>query len=288
MKVPIHIAEKLLLLSQGWSIPSSSAKHSLIDDLVMEGIIERKGRIQKSLFLPNNKALHTYLQNNFSINNLERYVEISKKENVTRGELVAASSDSKLTAVRTFKGFLVNCYSPIEATLNEKMITLNPVLGTFNFIYDFEKFILPPEVTIIGIENPSNFRYIDKQKYLFNEISPLFISRYPQNQSKDLIKWLQSIPNNYIHFGDFDISGIGIFLNEYQKHIGDRASFFVPKNIDVLIAKYGNNTRFNEQRKNFDIKLIREEKLLQLIDIIHQYRKGLDQEILMQFNSCDW
>ena len=282
MKVPVHIAEKLLQLSQGESIPSSLAKHSLIDDLVLEGIIERKGRIQKSLLLSNNKALHTYLQNNCSINDLQQYIQVSKKEEVTRSELVAATSNSKHIGVRSFKGFLVNCYSPIQATLDEKQITLNPVEGTFQFIYDFEKFILSPDITIIGIENPSNFRHIDKQKYLFNDIKPLFVSRYPQNQSKDLIKWLQSIPNNYLHFGDFDFAGIGIYLNEFKKHLSDRTTFFIPENIDKLIADFGNKKRYDEQKINFEVKSISEENILQLINTIHKYRKGLDQEILIK------
>lgn len=281
MKVPVHIAEKLLQLSQGESIPSSLAKHSLIDDLVLEGIIERKGRIQKSLLLPDKKALHTYLQNNCSINDLQQYIQVSKKEEVTRSELVAATSNSKHTGVRSFKGFLVNCYSPIQATLNGKQITLNPVDGTFQFIYDFEKFILSPDITIVGIENPSNFRHIDKQKDLFTDINPLFVSRYPQNQSKDLIKWLHSILNNYLHFGDFDFAGIGIYLHEFKKHLADRTTFFVPENIDKLIADFGNKKRYDEQKINFEMNSIREEKLLQLINTIHKYRKGLDQEILI-------
>ena len=281
MKVPVHIAEKLLQLSQGDSIRSSLAKHSLIDDLVLEGIIERKGRIQKSLLIPDKKALHTYLQNNCSINDLQQYIEVSKKEEVTRSELVAATSNSKHTGVRSFKGFLVNCFSPIKATLNGNEITLNPVDGTFQFIYDFEKFIISPDITIVGIENPSNFRHIDKQKLLFTDIKPLFVSRYPQNQSKDLIKWLQSIPNSYLHFGDFDFAGIGIYLNEFKKHLADRTTFFVPDNIDHLIADFGNKKRYDEQKINFEVKSIREENLLQLIDAIHKYRKGLDQEILI-------
>lgn len=281
MKVPVHIAEKLLQLLQGESIPSSLAKHSLIDDLVVEGIIERKGRIKKSLFLSNNKALLTYLQNNCSINDLQQYIQISNQENVLRSDLVAVSSNSKLVKVRTFKGFLVNCYSPIYATLDGKQITINPVTGTFQFIYDFEKFIVSPDITIIGIENPENFRHIDRQKHLFKDIKPMFISRYPQNQSKDLIKWLLSIPNDYLHFGDFDFAGIGIYLNEFNKHLADRTKFFIPDNIDKLIADFGNKKRYDEQKINFKIKSIQEEKLLQLIEIIHKYRKGLDQEIFI-------
>ncbi len=284
MKIPIHIAQKILQLSQGESIPSSFAKHPLIDDLVSEGIIERKGRIQKSLLLLDNKALHTYLQNKYSINDLEYYIQVSEQENVLRRELVAASSDSKLIKVRTFKGFLINCYFPVQAILNENQITLNPVEGTFQFIYDFENFILPPDITIVGVENPENFRHIDKQKYLFTDIKPLFVSRYPQNQSKDLIKWLISIPNNYLHFGDFDLSGIGIYQNEFKKHLSDKASFFVHESIEELIKQFGNKKRYDEQKINFEKKTIREEKLLKLIDTIHKFRKGLDQEILAKMN----
>jgi len=281
MKVPIHIAEKLLKLSQGESIPSSLAKHSLIEDLVIEGIVERKGRIKKTLLVPNSDVLHTYLRSKCSINDLQQYIQVSKREEVTRTELIAATSDSKHLRVRSFKGFLINCYSPIEATLNGKEVTLNPVNGTFQFIYDYEKFTLSPDITIVGIENPSNFQHIDKQKYLFNNSKLLFVSRYPQNQSKDLIKWLQTIPNSYLHFGDFDLAGIGIYLNEFKKHLADKSSFFVPDNIDELIKEFGNRRRYNEQRINFDIKTISEVKLFKLIDIIHKRRKGLDQEILI-------
>jgi hypothetical protein len=109
----------------------------------------------------------------------------------------------------------------------------------------------------------------------------LFISRYPQNQSKDLIKWLQTIPNNYLHFGDFDFAGIGIYLNEFKKHLANKATFFIPDNIDGLIKEFGNKKRYDEQKINFNTKPISETKLLKLIETIHLRRKGLDQEILI-------
>ena len=282
MKVPVHIAEKLYQLLQGESIPSSIAKHAVLDDLINEGIIERKGRIKKSLSLTDSQALYTYLHNNYAIKDIQHYIQVSKNKEITRSELVEATSNSKHVVVRTFKGFLANCYSQIEATINGKEIKVYPADGTFQFIYDFEKFIIPKDITIVGIENPSNFRHIYKQRYLFADINPLFVSRYPQNQSKDLIKWLKSIPNNYLHFGDFDFAGIGIYLNEFKKHLADRSTLFVPKNIDLLIAKFGNKTLFNEQKINFTIKEIDEEKLLQLINTINKYRKGLEQEILIK------
>jgi hypothetical protein len=281
MKIPVHIAEKLLLLSKGERIPSGSTKHSLIDELVTEGILERKGRINKTLRLPDENSLKTYLHNRYSISDLSLYIEACKKENISRSELVSVSSDSKLFRVRTFKGFLVNCYSPLLATIDGKTITLNPVEGTFQFIYDFEKFIPALDITIVGIENCENFRHIARQQYLFSDIKPLFISRYPQNQSKDLITWLRTIPNNYLHFGDFDFAGVGIYLSEFKKHLGDRAKFFVPDNIHNLVKEFGNKRRFDEQKISFESKRITELKLLHLIELIHKYKKGLDQEKLI-------
>ena len=281
MKIPVHIAEKLLQLSQGEVIPSGKAKHALIEELVSERIIERTGRIQKKLTIVDNKPLFLYLQNKHGINDLKKYIEVYQKENLQRNELVEISSNSKLKQVRTFKGFLVNSYIPIQATLNGNPITINFTEGTFQFIYDFENFIPDENVTIVGIENPENFRYIEKQKHLFKEIQPLFVSRYPQNQSKDLVKWLQSIPNNYLHFGDFDFAGIGIYLNEYKRHLEKKALYFTPNNIEELIKLNGNRKLYNEQNINFKVELINERDLLKLIETIHKYRKGLEQEILI-------
>lgn len=282
MKIPVHIAEKLLRLSQGEIIPSSVAKHALIDELVSERIIERTGRIQKKLQLINSNALFLYLQNKHGINDLRKYIEVSQKENVQRNELVEISSNSKFKQVRTFKGFLLNSGIPVQATLNGKATTLNFTNGTFQFIYDFENFVPDKSITIVGIENPENFRFIQEQKHFFKDIKPLFVSRYPQNQSKDLIKWLQSIPNNYLHFGDFDFAGIGIYLNEFKKHLSEKASFFIPENIENLISENGNKERYNQQRINFVVETIQEKDLLQLINVIHKHKKGLDQEILIR------
>lgn len=270
-----------MLLASGEEIPASRLRHPIVNDLISEGIIYKKGRIKSTLQILNKEQLYLYLRNHFAINDLYSYIEIYKKENLTRTELVMIAADSKLKSVRTFKGFLVNCYIPIQATLNSESIIIYPKEGIFNFIYDFENFIPEPDITIVGIENPENFRYIHKQRYLFKNLKTLFVSRYPQNQSKDLIKWLQSLPNNYLHFGDFDFAGIGIYLNEFKKYINDRANIFIPDNIDSLIKNSGSKKRYDEQKINFDISKIKEENLLELIASIHNHKKGLDQEIFI-------
>ncbi|WP_299670855.1 hypothetical protein [uncultured Polaribacter sp.] len=278
MKLTLKIAKVLVQLINGESIPNHSAKSRLIDLLVSENIIYRKGKHKKSLELINEKHLHTYLANQLQINDLNNYISALVNESSTRAELVKITTDSKKSKERAFKGFLVNSYNNIKAKLNNEDIIINPTKGSFVFIYDFETFKIPKEITVIGVENAKNFSQIQEQKYLFENINPLFISRYPQNQNKDFIKWMKSIPNNYLHFGDFDIAGIGIYLNEYKKHLRNKASFFIPENIKSDLRINGNRERFDNQKINFKVSDIRESNVLKLIEIIKLEKKGLDQE----------
>jgi len=287
MNLPIAIAEKLFLLQNGERIPFSKIRHSAIETMLSNGILEMQiqGRSKKLIFLHYPDRLNDYLQNHFGINNLLEYISKQKLDDSLRSDFVAISSDSKLKSVRTFKGFLVNSYSPIQAKLNNELISISPTAGSFQFIYDYEKFIIPADITIVGVENPENFRHISKQKYLFNNIKPLFVSRYPQNQSKDLIKWLQSIPNNYIHFGDLDFAGISIYLNEYKKYLKIRSTFFIPENTENLIVDYGNRVLYDCQIENFDERNFDEIGLSKLLALIHKYKKGLEQEIFIKIQK---
>lgn len=282
MTLPLNIAEKLLMLSKGDRIPASKLNHSIFKELILEGIIHKAGKIRSNIQIIDKQQLKLFLKNHYSIDNLALYIETLKSTDLIRADLVAVATDSKVKYLRTFKGFLVTCSSPLHATINNETISIYPHEGTFNFIYDFESFIPDQNITIVGIENPENFRHIVRQKYLFENIQPLFVSRYPQYQSKDLIRWLQSIPNNYLHFGDFDFAGISIYLNEFKKHLGNRATLFIPEDIDTLIKKNGSKKRYDDQRINFDLNKIKDINILHLIDSIHRYKKGLDQEIFIK------
>tara|TARA_R110002096_G_C14433822_1_gene710146 strand:- start:86 stop:949 length:864 start_codon:yes stop_codon:yes gene_type:complete len=285
MKLTLKIAKVLVQLISGESIPNHSAKSRLIDDLVSENIITRKGKHKKSLELVNKSSLHTYLANQLQINDLNNYILALENKNSTRAELVKITTDSKKSKERAFKGFLVNSYNSIKAELNNETIIINPTKGSFVFIYDYESFKIPKEITVIGVENAKNFSQIQEQKYLFKNINTLFVSRYPQNQNKDFIKWMNSIPNNYLHFGDFDIAGIGIYLNEYKKHLLGKATFFIPENIKSDLRNDGNRKRFDNQKVNFKIDKIQESRVINLIELIKKEKKGLDQEYYIETNS---
>lgn len=231
--------------------------------------------------LPRIDALNDYLQNHYGIENLTQYVDFLNNEIVHRADSILVSSDSKTKNIRTFKGFLVNCYEPIETILNQQCFVIQPNIGAFVFIYDFQNFIPAQDVTIVGIENAENFRFVEKQKYLFDGIKPLFVSTYPQNQSNDLIHWLKKIPNNYLHFGDFDFGGLNIYWNEFKVHLQERAQFYLPPKVEILLENKGNRDLYNNQTIKFDEAQVLETNVLKLLKLIRQYKKGLEQEIFI-------
>lgn len=276
MKLSKSLAQKLLQLCQGEKLPASKLNHPLVSELVEEGIIadNRAGRSKSVLSLPQPEALKAFLLNRYSISDLEEYIQVLSVKELSRSQLVQAAADSKIKKVRTFKGFLVNCYEPVHSTLHEANFIIDPPAGTFQFIYDYESFVPHPDVTIVGVENSENFTQIQKQRHLFKNINPLFVSRYPQHQSKDLIRWLQAIPNPYLHFGDFDFAGIGIYLHEYKRYLGSRANWFVPAGVESILVKCGSKELYDVQKITFDQHQIEEPAIVRMIELLHQYKRG--------------
>lgn len=282
MKLSLTIAVQIQQMLEGVELPSSKAKHIVMNKLVEDGLVHvrQAGRTRQMYSIRNIGAFKSYLSNQFGIDDLQNYIEKLSSEDLTRAEAVAISSNSKLKRIRTFKGFLVHSYEPVKAFLSGNTISVNPKEGTFTFIYDYEFFVPDENVTIVGIENPENFRWIAKQNNLFRHLQPLFVSRYPQ--SNDLIKWLSNIPNCYLHFGDFDFEGINIYLSEYKKYLGEKASFFVPESIDEMIQAKGNRDLYNKQlRLKPDEVLIQEQSIKDLLKSLHKNKKVLEQEYLI-------
>jgi len=284
MKLPISIAIKLLSLHEGEKLPLSKLKHPTIATMIENGILEKnvQGRSKTRISLSNRNSLTDYLKNHFGIDHLGDYISACQKNDLSRTLAIEVSSNSKLKAGRTFEGFLMNCYEPIDCVLDNKKITITPEPGIFTFVRNYKNFFPPSDITIVGIENPYNFREIEKQKYLFNNIKPLFVSRYPQNQNKDMLKWLQIIPNSYLHFGDFDFAGLNIYWHEYKRHLREKAQYFVPENTEQLISSKGNRDLYYNQQIHFEEDKVDEVGIIALLKHIRKHKKGLEQEIFIK------
>lgn len=264
-------------LLSGQLVASSRLSTSIVEELMREELLVTVVRGSKKSYRTRDvEALKRYLMDK---DEYYRLLEVSSEEGVSRASLAVETGNSKLVSVRSCPGFPVNAYESFSCLLNGREFIVNPQEGSFLFVSDWEHFEIPEDVVVVGIENMENFRMIRQQRGLFEsvlgDVRILFVSRYPQ--STDLRSWLQTVPNRYIHFGDFDLAGIHIFLSEFYKYLGIRSEFFVPKNIEDRLYN-GSKKRYDEQYAIFRELKSEVPQIQALIDIINQYHRCYDQE----------
>ena len=269
------ISASIQALLAGEQVAGSRISRSLLDELMAEGLLLVATRgSRKSYRARDVEGLKRYL-----IDKDESYRMLEVAATDSRASMAVETGNSKLVTVRSCSGFPVNSYEPIPCKLNGEPFVVNPPEGSFVFIDNWQQFAIAEDVVVVGIENMENFRMIRRQRQLFeSEIGNaplLFVSRYPQ--SMDLRKWLLTISNKYVHFGDFDLAGINIFLTEFHKHLGNRSSFLIPSDIEQRLAK-GSQVRYNEQYNKYHTLHCDIPYLKSLIDLINQYHRGYDQE----------
>lgn len=271
MKIPSYILDLL----NGETVPASRINEVLVNELMEEGLLHIMPHGSKRSYRSDcPELLLKYL---IGKDESYRVLELGPDKTVeTRSEQAENTGNSKLVQARSCPGFPVNSYQEIACNLDGKNICVNPQEGCFTFITDWQNFKVPEDVVIVGVENMENFRYPKLQSYLFNELGKiLFVSRYPQ--STDLRRWLLSIKNKYIHFGDFDLAGIHIYETEFYKYLGERASFFIPEDIERRLEK-GSINRYDIQLERFGHYVPSDERVMPLFDLIHKYHRGYDQE----------
>ena len=274
------ISASIKALIAGEQVAGSKINNKLLEELLAEDLLLVNSRGSKKSYRARDvNALKRYL-----IDKDESYRMLDVDMSDSRASMAVETGNSKLVTIRSCPGFPVNTYEPIECFLCGEPFLVNPQEGTFFFVSEWEKFTIPEDVVVLGIENMENFRMIRKQKAFFENYLQthrlskrvLFVSRYPQ--STDLRKWLSTISNHYLHFGDFDLAGINIFLSEFQKFIGsNRSTYLIPEDIESRL-KSGSRKRYDEQLCHFNEIKSDNRELQQLIDLIHIERKAYDQE----------
>ena len=281
MKITASLIDKLIRLRNGESIPASQLRGEWVSELESDGVIVSTSHgSRRVLFVPQPEAfLQALSAFDERLSDLDLMRDTLQTGETFRSVQASATGNSKLIAVRSCPGFPINTYEPIACLLNGREMIANPQEGSFMFISDWQSFSIPQDVVVVGIENMENFRMIRQQRALFERtIGPgrlLFVSRYPQ--SSDLRSWLQAIPNFYIHFGDFDLAGIHIFLTEFQTFLGERSSFFIPEDIEQKLAN-GSLERYHAQYLKFKYLTTDIPVLQHLIDTINTYHRCYDQE----------
>ena len=262
-------------LIAGEHVASSRISRKMLDELMAEGLLTVLTHgSRKSYRARDIEALKRFL-----IDKDENYCILEVHASDSRASMAAETGNSKLVKVRSCPGFPVNTYEAMTCLLNDREMVINPVEGSFLFITDWTAFSIPKDVVVVGVENMENFRMIRQQRTFFeSEIGKhrfLFVSRYPQ--STDLRSWLQSIPNRYVHFGDFDLAGIHIFMKEFHQYLGERSSFFIPSDIEKRLQK-GSRERYDSQLSRFGNLKSDDKDIQSVIDLINKHHRCYDQE----------
>ncbi len=287
-KLGLGDARQILAMLQGEEVASSRLSPRMANVLREEGLLLSRSngsRCRYSMAEPMRGACRTFLSQHYGLRcSLEEWVATggSKSSAIeSRSILVDKVGDSKYRKVGTFHGFLVDCYEPMETMLCRRPFLLSPQEGSSVFINSPETFEIPVDVVVVGMENAENFRQIRRQRSLFESQMPgkrlLFVCRYPQHSMVDLREWLLRIPNQYVHFGDFDLAGIHIYLSEFYAHLGNRSSFLIPSDIASRLSE-GNSTLYDRQYAMYRDVEVADPRLQNLVDMIHHYRKGYEQE----------
>ena len=282
MKLTLRLILNLQRLLHKESVPYSALPQSLAESLAKEGLLSIVYHgTRRSVMARNTEALAgTLPRYNEALKDLDAAKGLLSEDN-SRAAQAALSGNSKTSSKRAMPGFLVNSYNCLDCMICGQPFTMEPTEGSAIYIANWQTFVPPVSTLIIGIENTENFLRIREQRNFFDdflqqeESEILFVSRYAF--SSDLMDWLASIPNRYLHFGDFDLAGIDIFLNQFKPHVKERGSFLIPSDIERRL-KNGSRKRYDEHYQKYSNLTTTDEALNHLISLIHKYRRTYDQE----------
>lgn len=279
--LPQSFARCLLRLQNGEKLnPSEIFSKGLLKQFCEDGIIKINpaGARRVRYFCPEPVLLQNYLKAQNDILSLENYVREFEDDSSDGESSLFASRSTKTFRGKSLQGFFIRAY---HSEIVVAGVTIHPVPhGIELFIHQPEKLEISHNALVVGVENPECFLKFDKLAHLFPQKELIIIMRYLSSSPN---RWLQTITNNYLHFGDFDPAGLHIYIREYRNQFSaPRCNFFIPPNIEKIIDQYGIPTLYDQQihlLKNIDFQLYPEvERLMRLLK---KYRKGLEQERLL-------
>lgn len=183
-------------------------------------------------------------------------------------------NSSKAKDSQSLKGLYVSSLSEVDIKLNDELVTIIPSNGLGYFLFHTEKIEIFEDTIIVGIENYQVIWFAKKYKEFFENENILFVVR-----NTFMLEWIKSLNNEYIHFGDYDLAGIKIYLNEILPRLkrSKKHSMFIPKNIECMIEKHGDHELYEKQKQYEDLHSS-DEEINGLIKTIRTYKKSLEQE----------
>lgn len=197
--------------------------------------------------------MKAYVQRLLDVEDIREYLRLLQKkaagENVSRSEASKGANGSKRLVDGVMRGFKVNVIGELALVYDGQSIILRAERGMCVEVQDWRKIRVADNVTVVGVENYETFMYIKDYAYLFKGVgSCLFVFRdtVTPGAYERVKDFLLGILNPYLHFGDLDLGGVNIYLNEYRRFLGERASFLIPDGYEEML-RHGDNALYIEQ-----------------------------------------
>lgn len=278
---PLSYARCLLRLENGEQLNSSEIKaKTMLKQFYEDGIIQCHplGNRRSAYYCPNAQLLQNYLIAQYDILSLKKYIEEFENTASDGESSLGATKSTKTFRDKSLQGFFIKA---LNSEISVSGQTIQPVpQGIALFVHQPERLKIPKTALIVGVENPECFLKFERLAHLFTQKELVVIMRYLSHSPN---RWLQTITNNYLHFGDFDPAGLSIYINEYRTLLhADRCSFFIPQNIEELLEQFGQTILFDSQIQLLEnIDFTKYSEILNLVKLMQKFRKGMEQERLL-------
>ena len=240
------------------------------------------------IYLNDAEALFGIVKSNgYNVNcieDLDYFIE-EKNEPKSRDEIADNYSHTKRVESKSFNGLMISVFDKLEVNYNDKKQYFYALDGSGLFLHYTSKLQLDDDVIVVGVENPQVLWYINNYKHLFeNDKKYLFlcISEYKTTYQ---YKWLESFSGEYIHFGDFDLAGINIYLNTIVPKLkkAKSHSFLIPDNIYEIIKKKNYMLDYSNQTRYLNITSKEDKNLQKLIEFIKSHKITIEQKDLSNY-----
>lgn len=218
-----------------------------------------------------------------SIDDLDYFIN-EDKEIISRDEITNNYSDSKRIESKSFNGLMLSVLDKVEIKLDNTKQFISPMIGTGLFIHYSTKVELDDDIVLVGIENPQVIWYINKYRHLFNEDKKYVFLSISEYKTSYQYKWLESFKGEYLHFGDFDLAGINIYLNTILPKLKKcrKYSFLMPKDIYRIMKEKNYKKDYSNQTRYLNINSNNDKQLFELIKFIKTNKITLEQEFLAE------
>lgn len=280
----------LLDLAGGAELSRGGLPAPLLGELVREGILveERRGR-SRLVRCVRADALRDYVRRKIGVEDLDSFMDLLHRKYeggvVSREESAVEGGRSKLFGTDVILGLRLNSICPVFLEYDGRPFLLDPPPGTDCSVQDERLLSVPEGITLVGVENYSTFMWIRKYAYLFEGMDGLvFVYRVTDSKrsKEQLMSFLERVPNRYLHFGDLDIGGVRLYLNEFKSRLGKRAAFFVPEGYEDLLANgqgWLSDRQYGMSWPDLS-DIVDENRLVALVHAMKKYRRFVEQESL--------